>query len=144
MVRAVLDANVFVSALIRPEGPPGKILTLLLRDLAFDLVVSAAIIEEIKRSLSYPRVRKYVTASEKEIELWVAAVELVADHVEAKVKVAKVEADPEDNKYLAAALEGRAEFVVSGDHDLLSLKEYQGVRILSPQAFLEVLRERRS
>ena len=46
--------------------------------------------------------------------------------------------DPDD-KYLAAALEGRATLVVTGDPDLLALEEHQGVRIVSPRAFLGLL-----
>jgi predicted nucleic acid-binding protein len=44
-----------------------------------------------------------------------------------------------DDKYLAAALLGRATYVVSGDHHLLDLGEYQGIRILKPRPFLELL-----
>ena len=47
--------------------------------------------------------------------------------------------DPDDDKYLAAALEGRATLVVTGDPDLLALEEHQGVRIVSPRAFLGLL-----
>ncbi len=44
-----------------------------------------------------------------------------------------------DDKYIAAAIEGRASFVVSGDPELLDIKEHQGVRIVNPRAFLELL-----
>jgi uncharacterized protein len=47
--------------------------------------------------------------------------------------------DPDDDKYLAAAVEGRAAFVVTGDPDLLAGKEHAGVRIVSPREFLDVL-----
>jgi len=47
--------------------------------------------------------------------------------------------DPDDDKYLAAALEGRATLVVTGDPDLLALGEYEGIRIVSPRLFLGLL-----
>jgi hypothetical protein len=47
--------------------------------------------------------------------------------------------DPDDDKYLAAALEGRATLVVTGDPDLLALEEHQRVRIVNPRAFLGLL-----
>ncbi|MSO82348.1 MAG: hypothetical protein EXQ53_03490 [Acidobacteria bacterium] len=47
--------------------------------------------------------------------------------------------DPDDDKYAAAAIAGRASFVVSGDSDLLSILEHEGVRIVNPRAFLELL-----
>ena len=56
-------------------------------------------------------------------------------------EVRAVKDDPDDDKYLAAALIGRAGFVVSGDHHLLDLGEYQGVTILTPRRFLGLFPE---
>ena len=56
---------------------------------------------------------------------------------------APVSRDPDDDAVLATALAGRAEIIVTGDDDLLVLKAYQGIRILSPRGFLEFL-DRRS
>lgn len=139
MFRAVLDANVLASALIRPQGPPGQIVARLLEDHDFTLVISDPTLAELRRCLSYPRVRKYITATDEELDLWVTALGLVADIVEGKVAVSAVADDPDDNKYLAAALEGRAEFVVSGDTHLLDLHEHQGIRIITPRTFLDLL-----
>ncbi len=139
MLRAVLDANVLASALIRPQGPPGQIVTRLLTQQAFELVISEAILAELRRCLSYPRVRRYIAGTDEELEAWVVALGLIADCVEGKMYVSVVDADPDDNKYLAAALEGRADYVVSGDSHLRALKEYEGVRILTPRAFLKFL-----
>jgi putative PIN family toxin of toxin-antitoxin system len=139
VLRAVLDANVLASALIRPQGPPGQIVARLLEDQGFTLVISDAILGELRRCLSYPRVRKYLTATEEELDLWVTALGLAADLVEGRLVVFAVSNDPDDNKCLAAALEGRAEFVVSGDVHLLDLHEYEGIRILTPRAFLDLL-----
>jgi uncharacterized protein len=50
-----------------------------------------------------------------------------------------VSEDPDDNKYVAAAIEGSATFVVSGDPHLLDVNEYQGVRMITPRAFLDFL-----
>jgi putative PIN family toxin of toxin-antitoxin system len=91
--------------------------------------------------LSYPRVRKYITSTDEELDLWVTALGLVADIVEGKIAVSAVPDDPDDNKYLAAALEGRAEFVVSGEAHLLDLHEYEGIRIITLRAFLNLLKK---
>ena len=53
MLRAVLDANVFVSTLIRPQGPPGQLLTRLLEGQAFELVLSPSILDELTRCISF-------------------------------------------------------------------------------------------
>lgn len=140
MLRAVLDANVFVSALIRPKGPPGLIPLRLLKDRSFELVISPAILAEVRRCLAYPRVRKYLIASEEELDLWVASLGLIADQVEGRVRIKAVAKDPDDDKYISAALEGLAQFIVSGDDHLLALKHYEDVRIVTPRVFLDLLR----
>jgi putative PIN family toxin of toxin-antitoxin system len=141
VLRAVLDANVLTSALIRPQGPPGQIVSSLLEEQAFELVVSTEILAELRRCLSYPRVRKHLTATDEELDLWVTALGLLADMVKGVVHIAEITADPDDDKYIAAALEGRAGFVVSGDRHLLELQEYEGVRIVTPRMFLSMLRK---
>ena len=55
MPRAVLDANVYVSAAVRADGPPGQIIERFLRDAAFEIVVSQAIVDEVLRALAYGR-----------------------------------------------------------------------------------------
>ena len=47
--------------------------------------------------------------------------------------------DPDDDEYIVAAVEGRAGFVVAGESDLLDLKAYEGIRIVSPRMFLDLL-----
>lgn len=138
MPRAVLDANVFVSAAIRPEGPPGRILERFVREAAFDLVLSPAIVEEVLRALAYPKVRKHFRAG-VDPERWIQAITVLADLVAGDYGPSGVSDDPDDDKYVAAAVEGRAAFVVTGDPDLLNLVEHAGIRIVSPRLFLDVL-----
>lgn len=140
MLRAVLDANVLVSALIRPEGPPGQIIVRLLNEDAFTLVVSPAIIAEFRRCLRYPRVRKYLIVSDKELEVRLAQLELIADRVEGNLRIKVVAEDPDDDKYIVAALEGLAQYIVTGDGDLLALGAYEGIRIVTPRVFLNLLK----
>jgi putative PIN family toxin of toxin-antitoxin system len=134
--RAVLDANVLASALIRPEGPPGEIVRRFFRDRAFDLVLSPAILDEVGRCLGYPRVRTRIRLSDDEIELWVAGLALAAEVVPDRKGPVRVAEDPDDDKYLAAALEARAAFVVSGDRHLLAVREHEGTWIVRPRTFL--------
>jgi hypothetical protein len=117
-------------------------LGLLLRQRAFELVMSPAILEEVGRVLHYPRVRKRIAATDEELDLWLAALDIVAVPVEGSLEVKAVAADPEDDKFLAAAVEGMAEFVVSGDDHLLALGSCEGIRIVTARAFLEVLKSR--
>ena len=137
MLRAVLDANVYVSAFVRPEGPPGQIVERLLRDRAFELVLSAEITEEVLQALAYPKVLKSAR-TKVEPDLWFEDVVMLAEFVTDQ-QIESVSKDPDDDKYIAAAIEGRASFVVSGDPDLLDIKENQWVRIVTPRAFLDLL-----
>jgi len=139
ILRAVLDANVFISALIRPEGPPGQVIRRFLDDGAFELVTSSAILEELRRTLRYPRVLRYLRATPEELEVWVHAVAILAHVVPGNLAIKAVEADPDDDIYLAAAVEGLAKYMVSGDGHLLGLRQYGDIRILPPREFLDLL-----
>ena len=138
-MRAVLYANVVVSGLIRPEGPPGQILVRLLRDSAFELVASPATFDEVRRSLRYPKVRKYLRLPEGELDLWVDALGAIAVLVAGRVSHRLVAADPADDIYLAAATDGLADYIVSGDRHLLDLVEHEGISIVTPRTFLSLL-----
>lgn len=138
MLRAVLDANVYVSALVRPEGPPGQIVARLLREAAFEVVLSASIVKEVLQVLAYPKVLKAARTTVAP-DLWFEDIVVLAQFVTATDEIAAVSDDPDDDKYIAAAIEGRASFVVSGDADLLEIREHEGVRIVNPRAFLDLL-----
>jgi uncharacterized protein len=138
VLRAVLDANVFVSAAIHPDGPPGRIIEQFLRTDAFTLVLSEAIVVEIMRALAYPKVRRYVRPG-LDPALWMEDLVVLADFVPDPSQVSGMSKDPDDDKYLAAAIAGRAPLVVSGDPHLLTVGDYEGVRIVTPRAFLNLL-----
>lgn len=139
MLRAVLDANIIISALIQPKGASGQILTSLLEASAFELIISPAILTELRRSLSYPKVRRYIKASDEDLDLWVASIELIAQPVDGTMRIHAVAEDPDDDKYIEAAVEGLAQFVVTGDKHLLSLKSFENIRIVTPRVFLALL-----
>lgn len=139
MLRAVIDANVVVSALIRPEGPPGKVVARSLRGDEVRAIVSPAILEEYRRALAYPKVRRALKLTPAESAAWIDALTLLSDVVPGERKVAVVAADPDDDKYFSAALEGRAAFIVTGDGHLLDVGTYEGVRVVTPRQFVELL-----
>ena len=139
MIRAVLDANVVVSGLIHPAGPPGRILSRCLRDAAFEIILSRPLIAELERVLFHPKVRRLLSGTDAEIRAWIASFAVMADVVESRRRLDAIPADPADAMYLEAALEGRASVVVSGDRHLLDLDEFEGIRIVTPSRFLELL-----
>lgn len=138
MIRAVLNANVLASALVRPAGPPGEVLRALDRE-KFELVVSEPVLAELSRTLSYPRLQRLHGLSADDLDVWVASVAAMAITVAPTMRIAAVQADPDDDKYVEAALEGRAAYIVSGDPHLLDLGRYDDVRVVTPRTFLDVI-----
>lgn len=141
MTRILLDANVLISAVIRPSGPPGQIVADFLRAHSFDLVLSPAVVAEVERALALPRIRKYLV-SPHDVHVWLVDLVALADLVDDTGRVAGVVRDPDDDVVLAAAGAGRAEVLVTGDQDLLALREYEGIAIATPRAALDMLRRR--
>ncbi len=107
---------------------------------AFELVLSPQIVGEVQRALTQARIRKYLREP-KEAHLWLADIVAIADIVEDTGRVVGVCRDPADDMVLAAAVEGRADAIVTGDRDLLALEEYEGIAIVAPRAFLNLLKE---
>jgi uncharacterized protein len=136
VARVLLDANVLISAAIHPSGSPGRIIAMLFAQGAFDLVLSPAIVAEVEIALGLPKVRKYLREPAEAL-LWLADVAAIADLVEDSGVVKGICRDPDDDVVLAAAVEGRADAIVTGDADLLALEEYEGIAIVTPRAFLD-------
>jgi putative PIN family toxin of toxin-antitoxin system len=134
-VRALLDANVLISAAIRPGGPPGRIVSALFEGSVFELVLSPAIVEEVETALKLARIRKYLV-SPSETLLWLSDVVALADLVVDTGRAKGVCRDADDDVVLSAALEGRADVIVTGDDDLLTLGEHAGITITAPRVFL--------
>jgi len=102
--------------------------------------MSQAIVDEVLRALTYPKVRKYIRPG-LDAELWFEDIVVLSHLVPGEHEFEGASKDPDDDKYIAAAIEGRAAFVVAGDSDLLNLKEHDGIRIVSPRVFLDLLRQ---
>jgi putative PIN family toxin of toxin-antitoxin system len=140
MIRAVIDANVVISAMLAPAGTPSQVV--LRAGEEFELVWSYPILEECLRVVAYPRLANRFQVSDPRGYLR----ELVEIAVLVKgdlPKLGAVRSDPSDDLYLATALACAAPYLVTGDRKhLLALKEFAGVRIIAPAAFLEVLGRR--
>jgi uncharacterized protein len=142
MIRAVLDTNVWVSALLTPGHPPAKILEFSLTG-KLRLIISPGIIKEIGRVLQYPKVKKALEKQQitsQEVEEVILKVLRVALITPGEILVEAVPGDPTDDMVIACALEGKADFIISGDHHLTDLESYQGIKILDPATFYELLR----
>ena len=135
MVRIVLDANQFVSALLKPNSNPDLIMRLV-REEKVLLLISDAICAELLRVLSYPKIQKRLNSSEESLVDFIDKLRAVAIVIPGAVKLPPLQSDPSDTKYLECAVEGKADFIVSGDHHLTDLNEFQRIRIVTPVTFL--------
>jgi hypothetical protein len=138
MIRAVLDANQFDSALIKPDSNPARILDCL-KDNMFQLVISESIIEEIKRILLYPKLKKIHGLEKEETDLFFEDLIVFAYFTPEKLRLEAISKDPSDNKYLICAVEGKADYIISGDHHLLNLGIWEGINIITSKEFLDLL-----
>lgn len=137
-MKVVIDTNVFISRVASSKGAPARIFDKWVNG-AFELIASNDIIIEYRTALGYERVRKRHGLTPPQIE------NVINDLLSAVTLVTPTEAvdsvvdDPDDHKFLECAQAGGAEFIISGDKHLLNLKEYRGIQILSPAAFLLLL-----
>jgi putative PIN family toxin of toxin-antitoxin system len=132
----VLDTNVWISGVFFRRGVPASILRAW-RDRRFEIVVTPETLAELERKL-----REKVAEFGADPALageWVTYVETFARVVSTTATVGGVCRDPDDDKFLSAALGGRASYIISGDRDLQVLGEYQDVKVLSPREFAELL-----
>jgi putative PIN family toxin of toxin-antitoxin system len=138
MLKVVLDANIFVSAVLKPHSDLAKIFELIKED-KIKLVLSDDILSEIRTVLLYPKIRKRHRRTPKEIHKFLKKTVRVSIVAPGGTKVEEIKDDPEDNKYLSAALEEGADFIISGDHHLKDLKIFRGIRIVDPSTFLNLI-----
>ena len=132
-MRAVLDPNVLIAAVLSRSGTPALILRAWL-DGRFDLLVSEALLTELERALGYPKLAARVSAEERSsfLELLRAAATPTDDPAD----IPSVSADPGDD-YLVALAHSQQALLVSGDQHLLALADR--MPIMNPRAFLESL-----
>jgi putative PIN family toxin of toxin-antitoxin system len=139
-IRVVLDTNILVSSLVAEYGPLRQILDAWLED-RYSLVTSLYLVEELIHVLSYPRIAKRVHLDEEELTAIMAALLSKAEVTPGHLRLPGVTRDPKDDAVVACAKEGDANYIVSGDQDLLVLDEYEGIRVVTPRQFVEVMQE---
>jgi putative PIN family toxin of toxin-antitoxin system len=137
-IRAVLDTNVLVSGLVSQEDPPCQILDAWLEG-RYTLVLSLCLVDELAHVLTYPRVAERVRLTHEELEAVLAALLSRAELTPGRLQLPGVTCDPKDDHVVACAVEGQADYIVSGDQDLLVLGEYEGVQVVTPRRFVEML-----
>jgi putative PIN family toxin of toxin-antitoxin system len=134
-VRAVFDTNVLVAAFLTE----GICSTLLLRARRgeCELVLSTDIIKEFERTLR----RKFLVSQSEMSDVRKVLAEATLDVFQKVNPIAPVCRDPDDDRILACAREAHADYIVTGDQDLLVLKRYGTTRIVTPRDFESLFTE---
>lgn len=130
--RLVIDTNVFISGLLSSTSHPARVVERAIEH--GQLLGSTQTVRELIETLLLPKFDRYVSRQRREtlLDRLAPLVEIV--EIVQRVQVCR---DPKDDKFLELAVNGRANVVVTGDDDLLSLHPFRGIDILSPAAYLD-------
>ena len=137
-MKALLDTNSLVSVLLRPDGVSNQIFQRW-RAGQFQLVISPGILTELTDVLHRRHIFGKYHLTESVIDDHLNALRTEAEVAPGLLVLEVVPDDPKDNHVLAAAIETACEYVVSGDHHLLDLHEFQSSHIVTPREFLTLL-----
>jgi uncharacterized protein len=136
-VITTFDANILVSSSIAPAGGTLSQIIDEWKNRAFEVVISEHIFHEVQRALDDHYFRQRLTSTE--ITEFLTLVRTRAAFVAISVTVDGVATHPEDDLVLATALSAQADYLVTGDRQLLRLGIYAGVRIVRPREFIDIL-----
>lgn len=132
-MRVVLDTNTLISALLF-SGTASRLVPLW-QSQRITVLLSKAILQEYLRVFTYPKFRltdwEVRGLIEEELLPFVETVRV-------RKRVTAVQRDPEDDKFLECAVAGLAEYLVTGDQDLLELRAYRGIAICTVGTFLKI------
>ena len=130
-MRVVIDTNVWISRLLLADSVAARAVDDALEE--FEVVVSEASVDELARVLSREKLDRYVSVQDREeflrrllkVTTMVAVLSEISDC-----------RGPNDNRFLALALDSESDCIISGDADLLALHPWRRIEIVSPAAFL--------
>jgi len=139
MVKVVLDTSVLAAAFLKRGGVNHQVLER--ASLRYRLYLSEAIVEETQRVLlTYGRIRRRYPYSDQDVRDFIEALREVSEEVfTCCPEVRVVEEDPKDDIVLACGVKAKADYIVSKDQHLVSLREYRGIKLVSTDEFLKVV-----
>lgn len=129
--RVVIDTNVLISGLFSTTSTPALAVEKSITKA--QLVATTETLRELIERLLQPKFDRYVSRERREtlLQRLASLVEII--EVLQSVRASR---DPKDDKFLEAAVNGRADVIVTGDSDLLDLNPFRGIAILSPASYL--------
>lgn len=148
-LKVVIDTSVYIQYILGLEGSACHIIFSMWKQSQLTVIISPAIISELKTVLDYGRIKKVINSDHFLLQAKDDLLLAIKDRTLTKLvpglyEVVMVKTDPRDNMFLATAIEGQADYILSVDEgDLLSLKQlpkpYQKIKIISPADFLKIM-----
>lgn len=136
-MRVVLDTNILISSFFY-GGLPRQVYNAALQK-QYRVLYSDALTAELRRVLAYEKFRDRLARTSQTIDDLVEAFSIVGERVNAATVPENVVRDRKDSAIIACAVGGRADYIVTGDLDVLTLEHYEGVHIVTPADFLDIL-----
>jgi len=142
MLKIVIDTNVFVSATITEKGKPAQILKVW-REKKLEVIISPEILKEIGQVIFRPKIKKISFWTEKERYQFIRDSARICILTPGSLELKQAVKHTQDHKFLVAAIEGKADYIVSGDYYLRNLGIYKGIKIVSANEFFQILENKR-
>jgi putative PIN family toxin of toxin-antitoxin system len=139
---AVIDSTVLVSAFLTKGGVSAELLRYA-REGVFLVFFSDEILTETEHTLSYPRIRARYTYTDEDVTDFLDRLRVAAQLITDLPRLTGIVRDPNDDMVIATARRANAAYIVTRDDDLLSLQQYEDISILTPEAFIAIVREYR-
>src|SRR5712691_11618407 len=138
---AVLDSTMLVSAFLTEGGVSAELLRYA-REGVFLVFLSEDILIETQHTLAYPRIRERYNYTDADVADFLNRLRVAANLVTELPQVTVVTRDPNDDMVIATAVRAQAAYIVTRDNDLLSLQHHEGITMITPEAFIAIVRER--
>jgi len=133
-MKIVLDANIFVSSFFW-GGNPRSVVERVIEGID-ELFITKEILDEIESVLGRP---KFHTDKEK-AAYFINSIEEIGSKIVPKNRIKNGSRDKSDNKYIECGISANVDYIITGDDDLLTLKEYQNIKIITAKNYLEIIK----
>ncbi len=142
MLKVVIDTNVFVSSTITEKGKPAQILKAW-REKKLEVIISPEILKEIGQVVFRHKIKKISFWREKERYQFIEDLARICILTPGSLQLKQSVKHTQDHKFLVAAIEGKADYIVSEDRHLRDSGAHKGIKIVSASEFLQILENKR-
>lgn len=136
-MKIVVDTNVLISATFW-AGDSNRVIEKI-EHKELELIISPSLLEEFRNVLGYKEIQDKIRTKNLEMKRTIEKIASISTIVEPQLHFHEIKDDPDDDKVLDCAVEGKAEFILSQDKHLLKLKEFKGIRIIPPTEFIKII-----